>query len=75
MAFVDKSRVEPIIFFIEKMSFSMKLFSGHFYGQPFIKTVRGPLKGENRTEIQTSRLKALLTLHVMTEMHFLLRKT
>ena len=42
-AFVDKSRVEPTIFFIEKLSFSLKLFSGHFYGQSFIKTVRGPL--------------------------------
>ena len=42
-AFVDKSRVEPTIFFIEKISFSLKLFSGHFYGQSFIKTVRGPL--------------------------------
>ena len=26
------------------MSFSLKLLSGHFYGQSFIKTVRGPLK-------------------------------
>ena len=43
MAFVDKSRVEPTIFFIEKLSFSLELFSGHFYGQSFIKTVRGPL--------------------------------
>ena len=41
-AFVDKSRVEPTIFFIEKISFSLKLFSGHFCGQSFIKTVRGP---------------------------------
>ena len=41
-AFVDKSCVEPTIFFIEKISFSLKLFSGHFYGQSFIKTVRGP---------------------------------
>ena len=40
--FVGKSRVEPTIFFIEKISISMKLFSGHFYGQSFIKTVRGP---------------------------------
>ena len=24
-------------------SFSLKLFTGHFYGQFFIKTVRGPL--------------------------------
>ena len=42
-AFVNKSRVEPTIFFIEKIAFSLKLFSGHFYGQSFIKTVRGPL--------------------------------
>ena len=42
-AFVDKSRVEPTIFFIEKISFSLKLFSGYFYGQSFIKTIRGPL--------------------------------
>ena len=27
---------------MEKLSFSMKHFSGHFYGQSFIKTVRGP---------------------------------
>ena len=40
---MDKSRVEPTLFFIEKISFSLKLFSGHFYGQSFIKTVRGPL--------------------------------
>ena len=43
MFFVDKSRIEPTIFLIEKISFSLKLFSGHFYGQSFIKTVRGPL--------------------------------
>ena len=45
-AFVDKSRIEPTIFLIEKMSFSLKLFSGHFDGQSFIKTVRGPLQLE-----------------------------
>ena len=39
--FVDKLRVEPTNFFIEKISFSLKLFSGHFYGRSFIKTVRG----------------------------------
>ena len=39
---MDKSRVEPTFFFIENISFSLKLFSGHFYGQSFIKTVRGP---------------------------------
>ena len=42
-ALVDKSRVELTIFFIEKISFSLKLFSSHFYWQSFIKTVRGPL--------------------------------
>ena len=39
---MDKSRVELTFFLIEKISFSMKLFSGHFYGQSCIKTVRGP---------------------------------
>ena len=39
---MDKSRVEPTIVFIENISFSMNLFSGHFYGQSFIKIVRGP---------------------------------
>ena len=43
-AFVDNSRVKATIFFIEKISYSLKLFSGHFYGQSFIKTVRGPCK-------------------------------
>ena len=28
---------------MEKISFSLKLFSDHFYGQSLIKTVRGPL--------------------------------
>ena len=50
---MDKSRVEPTIFFIEKISFSLKLFSGHFYGQSFIKTVRGPLfKKSSKFEIR-----------------------
>ena len=40
---MDKSRIEPTIFFIENISFSLKLFSGHFFGHSFIKTVRGPL--------------------------------
>ena len=40
--FADNSRVEPTIFLMEKLSFSVKLFSGHFYGQFLIKTVRGP---------------------------------
>ena len=46
---MDKSRVKPTIFFIEKISLSLKLFSGHFYGQSFIKTVRGPLCNLNKT--------------------------
>ena len=40
---MDNSRVEIIIFLMKKLSFSLKLVSGHFYGQSFIKTVRGPL--------------------------------
>ena len=44
--FADNLSVQPI-FLMEKLSFSMKLFSGHFYGQSFIKTVRGPLDIEN----------------------------
>ena len=39
----DNYRVQPTICFIEKISFSLKLFSGHFFGQTFIKTIRGPL--------------------------------
>ena len=35
---MDKSRVESTIFFIEKISFSLKLFSDHFIGQFFVKT-------------------------------------
>ena len=40
---MDKSRVETSIFSTEKIKFSLKLFSAHFYGHSFIKTVRGPL--------------------------------
>ena len=39
---MDNSRVKATIFFIEKISFSLKLFSGHFNGQSFTKTVQGP---------------------------------
>ena len=45
--FADNSRVEPTIFLVEKLSFSLKLFSDHFNGQSFIKTVRGPLLHAN----------------------------
>ena len=37
------SRVKITIFFMEKISFSLKLFSDHFYGQSLIETVPGPL--------------------------------
>ena len=36
------SRVKITIFFMEKILLSLKLFFCHFYGQSFIKTVRGP---------------------------------
>ena len=48
-AATNKSRVEPTIFFIEKISFSFKFFSCHFYEQSFIKTVRGH-KRESRMQ-------------------------
>ena len=41
--FANNSRVEPTIFLMEKLLYSLKLFFGHFYGQSFIKTVRDPL--------------------------------
>ena len=41
-AFTDNSIVEPTIF-DGKLSFSLKHFSGHYYGQSFIKIVRDPL--------------------------------
>ena len=47
--FADNSRVEPTIFLMEKLSFSLKLFSGNFYGQSFVKTVRGPLLLDHQT--------------------------
>ena len=31
-------------FLMEKISFYLKLVSGHFYGQSFMKTVRGPYR-------------------------------
>ena len=42
--FADNLRVESTIIFMEKMSFSLKLCSGIFYGQSFIKIVQGPLE-------------------------------
>ena len=41
--FAENLRVLPTILFMEKISFSFKLFSDHFCGQSCIKTFRGPL--------------------------------
>ena len=46
----------------EKLSFSLELFSGHFYGQSFIKTVRGPLvKLTFRTAISSHQVMGMLS--------------
>ena len=37
-----KILLDYTILFMEQISFSLKLFSDFFYGQTFIKTVRGP---------------------------------
>ena len=36
---------------MEKITFSLKLFSDHFYGQSFIKTVRGPYSHSSELQI------------------------
>ena len=59
-AFVNESRVEHTIFSMEKISFSLKLFSGHFYGQSFIKTVRGPCKFLKCTFVCTGSCRAYM---------------
>ena len=58
---MDKSRVEPTIFFIEKISFSLKLFFGHFYGQSFIKTVRGPWSAAIKPQVIQQNVILLMT--------------
>ena len=40
--FANNSRVEPTICFIEKISLSLKLFSGRFCGQSFITGILHP---------------------------------
>ena len=70
---MDNSRVKATSFFIEKISFSLKLFSDHFYGQSFIKTVQGPLVEmyheklfrEFRVCIKTAVKKKLINLNNM----------
>ena len=59
---MDKSSVEPTIFFIEKISFSLKFFSGHFYGQSFIKTVRGPYLLGDETANHVNFMQHMLVL-------------
>ena len=49
-AFADNSIVEPTMF-DGKLSFSLKHFSGHFYGQSFIKSVQDSLMFEPRHAI------------------------
>ena len=39
--FVDNSSAEPTLFSMEKNVVFLNLLSGHFYGQSFIKSVRG----------------------------------
>ena len=69
--FADNSRVENTIFLMVKLSFSLKLVSGHFYGQSFIKTVRGPFacgklrygtfqNANNKGADQTARMRRLI---------------
>ena len=41
--FVESLRAEQTTFSMEKISFSLKLSFGHFYGQSCIATVQGPL--------------------------------
>ena len=40
--FVDKEELNLLFFFKEKISLPLICFSDFFYGQSFIKTVRGP---------------------------------
>ena len=58
---MDKSSVEPTFFLIEKISFSLKLFSGHFYWQSFIKTVRSPSYIEKNTITLSEQLAVGIT--------------
>ena len=41
---MENSRVEPTTFFMKKNVIFFETLSGNFYGQSFIKTVRGPLE-------------------------------
>ena len=59
--FADYSRVEPTIFLMEKLSFSLKLLSGDFYGQSFIKTVRGPFHIHYIGEKEKCTIKGLIS--------------
>ena len=54
-------------FFIEKISFSLKLFSGHFYGQSFIKTVRGPCQPKRPRQTAQTQIRLFLKKHAMSD--------
>ena len=58
---MDKSRVEPTIFFIEKISFALKLFSGHFYGQILHLDCPGSFKVDAKLFLTDD--KAIFDLH------------
>ena len=59
-AFLISGELNLLSFFIEKISFSFKLFSGHFYEQSFIKTVRCQI-------VQLDQKKKLVVLkHVVS---------
>ena len=45
---------------MEKQSFSLKLLSGDFYGQSFIKTVRGPLNDRPLVKSAYSKISFLI---------------
>ena len=68
---MDKSRVEPTILFIEKISFSLKLFFGHFYGQSFIKTVRGPLLTHMLILLGLAKLFVPFSVHLDYKCYYL----
>ena len=64
--YADYSMAKPIISFPWKISFSLNLFSSHFYGQSFIKTAQGPLISAASTLLYTLLLVFSLTVKAAT---------
>ena len=64
----DNSRVEPTILFMEKISFSLILFSGHFYGQSFIKTIRGPFDWSAKIKLRCYSIFRLRNTDIVLEL-------